>query len=308
MLGICCFGGIILAVATLTEKKFWNSIYRQTNFIYGQDSQGRALGNKIKAVGKRFLGERFVEYTHSYSERLLWNSVFPKYLPKIQKAKAIEIGSAPGHFLLKLKQAFGYIPYGVEYSENGAETNRQVFIDNNISGENVIYEDFFSDKFHRQYREAFDIVISRGFVEHFTDLNDAIDKHLSLLKNGGYIIVDIPNLRGFNYLTTWLFHKEILPMHNLNIMEIEKFLRLFDKPSLIKLFCGYYGTFLLSLDRPTSSHLLKYAQRILFMIQRLINVFFCLILKNKGLESRFFSPRLIYIGIKKYSEAGCEIL
>ena len=52
----------------------------------------------------------------------------------------------------------------------------------------------------------FDVVMSRGFIEHFDEPSSVVDRHLDLLKPGGLLVVSIPNLRGVNGLLTRFFH------------------------------------------------------------------------------------------------------
>ncbi len=78
-----------------------------------------------------------------YSDYLLWDVIFPRYLPRREGLKVVEIGSAPGDTLVRLKETFSFIPYGVEYSPQGAELNRKTFREHNIDASNVIEADFF---------------------------------------------------------------------------------------------------------------------------------------------------------------------
>jgi hypothetical protein len=40
----------------------------------------------------------------------LFNVVLRKYVPKIKGAKVLEVGSAPGDFLVTLNKVYGFIP------------------------------------------------------------------------------------------------------------------------------------------------------------------------------------------------------
>lgn len=64
-----------------------------------------------------------------------------------------------------------------EYSPVGAKLNRENFKDWGLNPEHVIESDFFADDFQSAYRAQFDVVISRGFIEHFTSLQPVIDAH-----------------------------------------------------------------------------------------------------------------------------------
>jgi SAM-dependent methyltransferase len=283
----------------LTEKAYWNSVYEPGVIEQERPSWKRRLKSLIKkSLAPTSVGE-VLEYRHSYTEYFLWDVVYQRYLPKAQGAKVLEVGSAPGRHLVILNQTFGFIPYGVEYSESGVELNRELFTLHNINPDNVIHADFLSTEFHERYKGYFDIVVSRGFIEHFTDVEDVIEKHIDLLAKGGYLIVSIPNLRGANYILMRLFHRELIPMHNLDIMQKDKFSKLFDREGLLTLFCDYYGVFdfgTFSAERDSQLH---YVLAFCDKLQLILNVAFRLLFRDKGAQSGLFSPHLIFIGMKK---------
>jgi hypothetical protein len=79
-----------------------------------------------------------------YSDYLIWDVLFPRYLPKTAGLKLVELGSAPGFNLVRLNHRFGYIPYGIERSEHGVRLNQRVFLENGLPPENVIQADILS--------------------------------------------------------------------------------------------------------------------------------------------------------------------
>lgn len=279
----------------LIEKEFWNATHEQEAL----KNERPSLSTKLERRVKTLLGDKTVEYISNYADYLLWHVIYKKYLPKTKGAKVLEVGSAPGSYLVRLSQTFGFVPYGVEYSESGVELNRKLFILHNINPDNVIHADFLSDEFHKQYKGCFDIVVSRGFIEHFTDVEDIIKKHLNLLTKGGYLIVSIPNLRGANYILTWIFNRELISMHNINIMQKRVFSQLFDKERLLTLLCDYYGTFNFLLFNTKKNSPMRFVLSFCHKLQLILNVVFHLMFKDKGAESRLFSPYLIFIGLKK---------
>jgi SAM-dependent methyltransferase len=172
-----------------------------------------------------------------------------------------------------------------------------VFRRHGFDPENVIHSDFFSEDFQKFNQNRFDAVISRGFIEHFADVKDVINRHLEILAPGGILIVSVPNLRGVNYGLARIFHKEVLALHNLDIMTKDVFAKLFDRSNVRPLFCDYYGTFSLYLftsGSPYRQHALRAVQR----IQAPLNLAFRTLLKDKGAECPIFSPSLLYIGRK----------
>ena len=266
----------------LSKKEYWDSLYLRQGF-----------GGQAKQKRFKFLR------TSLYCERILWGNLYQKYLPKTKNGlKILEVGSAPGGNLIKFHKTFAYLPYGVEYSEKGVERNRMKFISHHLDPNNVIHSDFFSDEFQKKHQEEFDIVMSRGFVEHFSDAKEVIKKHLNLLIPGGILIIIIPNFRGINYFLQSFFNKEIISMHNLDIMEKQKFLKLFDNEYLKTLYCNYFGTFNFGLFNIKKDFLRNFLQKACDRLQWMLNFIFYFLLRNKGLEHKFFSPYLIFIGKK----------
>jgi SAM-dependent methyltransferase len=277
----------------LTEKTFWEEIYKTRDLINDKHPSWR---KRLKSFLKKFIGRKILELLRNYDDYILWDVIYEKFLPKTKGIKAIEIGSAPGDYLVRFQQKFGFVPYGIEFTKNGVALNRKIFISNNLAPENVIHADFCSDEFHKQYKNYFDLVISRGFIEHFDDVEDIVEKHINLLKKGGYLIVSIPNLLGVNYILTWIFHHELIAIHNLSIMRKKEFLHLFNKENLITLFCDYYGTFTFCLFNTKRNSPMRFILDFCKILQQLLNLIFRLIFKAKGAETRLFSPFLLFIG------------
>jgi 2-polyprenyl-3-methyl-5-hydroxy-6-metoxy-1,4-benzoquinol methylase len=214
--------------------------------------------------------------------------------------KLVEVGSAPGDHLVRLWQTFGVDPYGIEYSDIGVVRNRQLFSSHNIDPNHVIHADFFAEEFHKQYRESFDIVVSIGFIEHFADAESVIEKHLNLLRTGGTFMISVPNFRGFNYFLLWFFQKELIPLHNFEVMHKKEFIKCFTKQGIRLLFCDYYGTFdfeLFSARTPWK----KLVWNFCIQVQHILNLLFRLIFRHNGRENMFCSPMLIAIGVKDKS-------
>lgn len=272
----------------LTEQSYWESVFQ---------SRKEAGTPGLRAFVKRLLGPRWIEALRGYSEYLLWQVIYPQHLPPQPGLKVIEIGSAPGYHLLQLHQRFGYDPYGVEYAESGVARNRELFAANGLDPAQVIHADFFASDFHQRYRGFFDLVMSRGFIEHFDHPQDVVKRHADLLKAGGYLVVSIPNKRGVNRPLAAFFNRRSLAMHNLDIMRLAAFRQLFDLASLRTLYCGYYGVFSFSQFNTPAGSPLRYLLAACRFIQFGLNILFRLLFPRGGPESAWFSPYLLYIGI-----------
>ncbi|MBI1765633.1 MAG: class I SAM-dependent methyltransferase [Acidobacteria bacterium] len=222
------------------------------------------------------------------------------HLPPQAGLQVLEVGSAPGENLVRLRRKFGYDVYGVEYAEVGVAINRANFAQAGIADDRVIQADFFAPEFQTRYRERFDIVVSRGFIEHFDDVTVVLERHLTLLKAGGRLVVTIPRLTGINYPLCRFFDAELLDKHNLKIMEQAAFAALFAPLPLQPQFCGYFGTFSFQLFDTKAPRGARFALlRLSWKVQLGLNLLFRLLLRERGWESWLGSPHLMYVGVKK---------
>ncbi len=289
----------------LDDEKFWEIYwnFRLTDYDT-RVVEGERQGDSPAAKQKSFAGRLREYWGRNYHDYLLWEVLYKRFMPSTKGAKVLEVGSAPGGHLVRLSKRFGFTPYGIEHSKRWVELNREVFRAHNINPESVVYADFFSEEFQKDYRQRFDIVVSRGFVEDFPamDAEGIIKLHINLLSDGGYLFITIPNFRGIYYLWARLFDRELLANANIAIMQKETFCRLFQNKGLSTLFCGYYGTFNCGDDRfsPSINSLaMRLTMVVLTFIQRIANVLFRVTLRDRGMESATFSPYLLFVGAKK---------
>ncbi len=108
--------------------------------------------------------------------------------------KGLEIGSAPGRISLELWRRLGMVPYGLEYTESGVQAQRTLYRKFGLNEDLVMHGDLFDEVWRKQHAEAFDLVASFGLIEHFSDPEDVVNKHLELLRPGGVLVVTVPNI------------------------------------------------------------------------------------------------------------------
>jgi len=283
-------------VGRLTDTNYWDAKYGAG----AGNSTGEPPIPRRTALAKRLLGHGIADWTEDYSDYLLWETVYRLHMPRGPGVKVLEVGSAPGDHLVRLHRTFALEPYGVEFSERGVLVNRERFAKQGLNCENVIQADFFSPDFHRKYAGAFDVVVSRGFIEHFTDVHAVLAKHVGLLRSGGHLFVTIPNLRGIYRALTWFFNREALSRHNLEIMRLSSFRHLFTGHRVSPVLCGYYGTFTFGIVGTSDGAVVR---RWLFLgcaaLQQVLNPLFHLMFGARGAENPFTSPYLIFVGVKR---------
>lgn len=268
---------------SLAEKAFWDVRYDPT----------KVPRVPVPGDPRRTL----YAFTRNYDEYVIWNRHFETWMPRGQGRKVLEVGSAPGYYLVQLHQRFGLDPWGIEYSEPGVAMNRAYFRTYGLDPNQVIHGDFFDDAWLDQHAGQYDAVVSRGFIEHFVDVAPVVSRHVRLLKPGGRLFLTVPNFRGV--YGHWLrrFNRALYDKHNVDIMELPVFTRLFARPDLQTCYCGYYGTFHLGRFKADKAH--PVLQRLLAQRNRLqfvCNATFRLVFGLHDPNHPAWSPFLLYIG------------
>ncbi len=160
---------------------------------------------------------------------------FDEHLPRAEGARAFEAGCAPGLWLAHLARRFGYAPSGCDTSPRGVALTRENFKLLGLAGE--IAE---CDLLSYQPERPFDLVLSFGFIEHFSDPAPILAKHLELLKPGGLLVLEVPNLTGLN---AWLQTPEFLAAHNPEVMRRDFLAAFAQRSGLETIFLDYFGGF-----------------------------------------------------------------
>jgi SAM-dependent methyltransferase len=254
----------------LTDNSFWNDIYQGRNPPSGPDE---------------------LTYPHA----ILWEDILPQHVTP--GGSVLEIGSAPGVYVARFARLFGYEPFGLEYTVDGVAQNRAYFAARGHDPDNVIHADLFDDAAIAPLEARFDAVISFGFIEHFEDPAEAIERHIRLCKPGGLLVLTVPNMRRFNWLTMRLLEPHIEPHHNLSVMSPKALERLFDPAVVEKKFAGYYGGYNFT-NRDVSR---RWQRPIALVMMNLAPIVHGALnkLRPRRFESATFSPYIAFVGRKR---------
>ena len=275
----------------LTESSHWNS-----RWISAQSSDPEIPPpGRYRKIAERFIGPARLKQYLDGCHHFLWYRLLPRFVSANRSGQVLELGSAPGEQVLRFHELFDYAPYGVEYTAAGAELNRQNFEAHGIDPAHVFEADAFSASFQAEHRERFDAVMSWGLIEHFTDPESAVSAHVNVLKPGGLLIISIPNLCGFNHWQVRHWAADLLPLHNLAIMQPARFRSLFMRPDLDQLFCAPVGGVHVLMGDVNGS----IPPRLLGILRRIQLVINVLQSSIGAVESRWWSPYLVYIGRKR---------
>ena len=161
---------------------------------------------------------------------------FREHLDANPNVDLIEIGCHPGQYLWYFHRYFHYHVHGIEYVEGYcAETIANLEV-SGISA-TIVCDDLFE---YAESGSAFDLVVSFGFVEHFTDIQTVVDAHWKLVKPGGRMIISVPNHAGLYGWLLRVIDRKLYERHNrMNLAQLKAATE--RLPALEQVVTGYLG-------------------------------------------------------------------
>jgi len=162
---------------------------------------------------------------------------FLRLMPDGRGKTLIEIGAAPGRWLVFFHEKLGYAVDGIEYIPVACQKTEENLAECGVEGK-VFQQDFFQNDLPKH---SYDVVLSLGFIEHFTDLAPVVAAHIDLLKPGGHLVLGVPNLRGLHGVVERLTDPDTLAAHNVDVMSIPFMKGLSVEHDLAPLWIGYVG-------------------------------------------------------------------
>lgn len=124
--------------------------------------------------------------------------------------RLVEVGCARSQALPVLAKRLGVSVAGIDYSPNGCEQTRVMMQREGVSGD-VFCHDIFAVP--DSLKGSFDVVISFGLIEHFSNTNEIVSALAGLLKPGGVIFTNIPNMRGTTGFVQMVLNRGIYDIH-----------------------------------------------------------------------------------------------
>jgi phenylacetate-coenzyme A ligase PaaK-like adenylate-forming protein/2-polyprenyl-3-methyl-5-hydroxy-6-metoxy-1,4-benzoquinol methylase/glycosyltransferase involved in cell wall biosynthesis len=213
------------ASMVLERKTKRENLRRNSKSVESSETAGTVLGLTDREYWDR---ERKKEFEPWEVKETQFSHILEKYLPENDKFSCVEIGAYPGANLCYLAKRFKYYPVAIEYSEHCDHIEKLLRF-NGIEKFKVLKQDFFEP-----VNMKFDVVTSFGFVEHFENYEEVIDRHVELLKPGGYLVMSCPYLDNFQGKLRELVYTEeklqqVLSSHNLRIMNLDEIKRVLSK-------------------------------------------------------------------------------
>lgn len=202
--------------------------------------------------------------------------------------RLLEVGCAPGAWMVYFRRRFGFDVAGIEYAPVGIEVTRR-----NLALCRVPAEFYSGDFFAHPFPHPFETIFSFGFVEHFEDTLRPLRRMVDLLTPGGALVTVIPNLKDSLYRSITAYaNAPCLDIHvPLGVEEMTEFYRALG---LERIEVRYFGTWNLALvNYGTSRGLGRAALAADEVVKTVLRVF------GERSEHPWRSPYVLAIGWKR---------
>lgn len=182
---------------------------------------------------------------------------------------SIEIGCYPGKFLTILGKR-GVEVNGIDFIP-AVLCLPDVFRNEGYKVGEFINTDFTKFKTNKSY----DCVMSFGFIEHFINWEDIVHLHLDLVAENGYVIIEVPNFKGFfQRAPRFLFDYKNYKRHNIKSMNLKKWDEIMKGRGFEIISSEYFGGYDLWFEEPIKNRLVLklkiYCLKILKKIKNLL--------------------------------------
>jgi len=187
-----------------------------------------------------------------------WNRIHPKeelrIIPNMDPIRAwietnfhalqkeaktcIEIGCYPGRFLAVFGE-LGYELFGVDLVDN------LEILPSWLKDMGYKVGTFWKmDIMDFDPNQKFDVVSSFGFMEHFTNWDQILIKHMSLVRKNGFLVLEVPNFIGvFQHWVHLKLDRANLERHYVPAMDIRKWKEILTAGGFDIIYAKYFGKF-----------------------------------------------------------------
>jgi SAM-dependent methyltransferase len=180
-----------------------------------------------RAFWKSFWESR-IGLIFSIKKDYIFGDILAKLIAEKDAKTAIELGGFPGYYAIYLKKYQQMDTTLLDYFIHPGLVNELLEKNGLHEGDIKIIE---ADLFTYEPPVQYDMVLSFGLIEHFSDTKFIIDKHLPYLKPGGTLFITLPNFKGVN---GWVQRKFDLDNYNKHYIESMN-------PALLADYCRQLG-------------------------------------------------------------------
>jgi len=162
------------AASDLAGQEYWEKNWKENDFRRAIDPGRHTLNNYVNL--------RFHD---------LFRSFFSGFSPRGKKL--IELGCGSSEWLPYFAKEYGFEVAGLDYAERGCDLASRILAAEGVKGQ-IVLGDLFAPP--RKLQRVFDVAVSFGVVEHFTDTVRCLQSMAEYLAGGGQLITVIPNMNG----------------------------------------------------------------------------------------------------------------
>jgi cyclopropane fatty-acyl-phospholipid synthase-like methyltransferase len=220
-----------------------------------------------------------------------WAEKVSKKIDLSKNYNTLEIGCNPGYATLAIYNYINGVANGVDFNEHD-----QSFINNLESNKIKIGDLYRCDVRDLKGASKYDFVFSCGFIEHFKNYDEMIKIHSDLLDNDGLLVIAVPNFRYLQYLYHWIFDREDLRMHNIEVMDPIILAEILSEAKMKVIEFGYAGKLRFWNYSTSGGAVARLGKRI---FSKLVRVTAVLVSKFLPFESKYYSPWIYIIASKK---------
>jgi 2-polyprenyl-3-methyl-5-hydroxy-6-metoxy-1,4-benzoquinol methylase len=196
----------------------------------------------------------------------------------------LEIGGFPGYFSVWSKSKMGIQSTLFDYvivqkiindleEKNGLQKNSI----------EIIEGDLF--KYNSQIK--YDLVVSNGLIEHFSNTKNILEKHKLFLNHNGSLLVTLPNFKGLNGWFQKRFDPQNYEKHNINCMNLNLLKNICSELGFKNINVRYSGRFMLWLENELEKPLM------VRVLKKIVWLPLKLIFKILPIETKYFSPYIV---------------
>ncbi len=150
----------------------------------------------------------------------------------------LELGGFPGYFAVYARRYLDFRDVALVDRFVDRPHMQAVLAENGLgSGDIDVHE---GDIFEVEVPKLYDVVLSAGLVEHFSDPTEVLACHRRWLAPGGAVVVTVPNFRGLNGLVQRVFDPDGLAQHNQELMSPHALARALGQATRLESVDGFY--------------------------------------------------------------------
>jgi SAM-dependent methyltransferase len=214
----------------------------------------------------------------------LFHDVLEKYVPRKQDMSFLEIGGYPGMWAVYFAKFWSAKSSLIDrYADR--DVIQALSNKNGVESIDVIEGDVFK----LRPASKFDVVMSAGFIEHFSDVSSVVDKHIEYLKPDGTLVLTVPNFLGLNGRLQKILDQETYDTHFLETMYDYKLKKIISDKNMDIQYISYYGKFGVWLEDINKKP--RWLRRSIY----LTNIIGKFVVR---FESKIFSPYLVMVAKK----------